>query len=123
MAVFEASAGCPAPSALVGRIIRLRRWAVWLLNELGDSAAQSILIGEPLLADQVRVLRTDHPDTLATRNNLGRAYQAAGRTARRSLCTSRTCQRSVSVTQSHRRRCGCCTSLLYFAPRVAMARA
>ena len=51
------------------------------LNGLGDSAAQSILIGEPLLADRERMLGADHPDTLQTRNNLANAYQAAGRTA------------------------------------------
>ena len=28
-----------------------------------------------------RVLGADHPDTLATRNNLALAYQVAGRTA------------------------------------------
>ncbi len=81
LAVFEASAGCPAASSLVRRTIRLRWWAVCFLNELGDSAAQAILIGEPLLADQEQVLGTDHPETLATRTNLGRAYRAAGRTA------------------------------------------
>ena len=81
MALYESSAGCPADSALVRRMIRLRWWAVWFLNLLGDSAAQSILIAEPLLADQERVLGADHPDTLATRNNLANAYQDAGRTA------------------------------------------
>ena len=54
---------------------------VWSLNRLGDSAAQSILIAEPLLADQERVLGADHPDTLATRNELAEAYQGAGRMA------------------------------------------
>ena len=29
-------------------------WAVWFLNQLGDSAAQAIPIAEPLLADQER---------------------------------------------------------------------
>ena len=93
------------------------------LNELGDSAAQAIVVGEPLLAGRragagpgpprhpglagqprqrlraagraaeaiplheqtlaafERVLGPDHPDTLASRNNLALAYQAAGRTA------------------------------------------
>ena len=81
MALYESSAGCPADSVLARRIIRLRWWAVWFLNALGDSAAQSILIAEPLLADQERVLGADHADTLATRNNLALAYQAAGRMA------------------------------------------
>ena len=81
MALYESSAGCPAESALVRHMIRLRRWAVWFLNNLGDSAAQSILIAEPLLADRERVLGADHPDTLVTRNNLAYAYREAGRTA------------------------------------------
>ena len=80
MALSEWSAGRPADSALVRRMLRLRRWAVWSLNCLGDSAAQSIRIAEPLLADQKRVLGADHPDTLATRNELGDAYRVAGRT-------------------------------------------
>jgi hypothetical protein len=45
-------------------MLNLRGWAIWLLNELGDSAEQSISIGEPLLADQERVLGADHPNTL-----------------------------------------------------------
>ena len=36
---------------------------------------------EQNLADMERVLGADHPDTLATRNNLAAAYRAAGRTA------------------------------------------
>jgi enhancing lycopene biosynthesis protein 2 len=81
MALSESSAGCPTDSALVRRMVDLRFKAVWFLNELGDSAARSILIAEPLLADQERVLGADHPDTLTTRNNLANAYQEAGRTA------------------------------------------
>ena len=37
------------------------------------------MIGERLVADQERVLGPDHPDTLASRNNLALAYRAAGR--------------------------------------------
>ena len=33
-----------------------------------------------MLADSERVLGSDHPDTLTTRNNLAIAYQGAGRT-------------------------------------------
>jgi tetratricopeptide (TPR) repeat protein len=51
------------------------------LNELGDSAAQTIQIAEPLLADCERILGPDHPDTLTSRNNLAAAYRAAGRAA------------------------------------------
>jgi len=80
MALYESSVGCPADSTLVRGIIRLRLWAVWALNRLGDSAVQSILIGERLLADQERVLGTDHPDTLSTRHELAGAYHWTGRT-------------------------------------------
>ena len=68
-------------SDLTQAVLRLRGWALWFLNDLGDSAAQAIAVGEPLLADRERVLGPDHPDTLASRNNLAAAYQAAGRAA------------------------------------------
>ena len=79
MALHESSARCPADSGLVGRILRLKGWAVWSLNRLGDSVTQSIQIAEPLLAEQEHVLGADHPDTLATRHHLANAYRAAGR--------------------------------------------
>jgi hypothetical protein len=59
----------------------LRGWALWFLLDLGDSAAQAIQVGEPLLADYERVLGPDHPSTLTSRNNLAAAYRAAGRAA------------------------------------------
>lgn len=40
---------------------------------------QAIPLFEATLADAERVLGPDHPQTLTTRNNLARAYQAAGR--------------------------------------------
>jgi Tetratricopeptide repeat len=61
--------------------LRLRGWALWFLVDLGDSAAQAIAVGEPLLPDSERVLGPDHPDTLNSRNNLAHAYGAAGRAA------------------------------------------
>jgi tetratricopeptide (TPR) repeat protein len=81
MALYESSAVCPADGDLVHRMLGLRVWAVWFLNELGDSAVQSILVGEPLLADHERVLGADHLRTMDTRNNLAAAYREAGRTA------------------------------------------
>jgi tetratricopeptide (TPR) repeat protein len=81
MALSESSAGRPADTARAMRILRLKGLAVWFLNRLGDTAAQSIRIAEPLLADQERVLGADHPETLGTRHDLAVAYQAAGRTA------------------------------------------
>jgi tetratricopeptide (TPR) repeat protein len=81
MALYESSAGCPADDDLARGMIRLRQCAVSFLLYLGDSTAQSILIAGPLLADQERVLGTDHPDTAGTRNDLATAYRDAGRTA------------------------------------------
>jgi len=80
MALDESAARCPPGSALDHRMFRLQGWAAGLLNLLGDSAAQSIVIGERLLAARERVLGPDHPDTLGSRNNLANAYWAAGRT-------------------------------------------
>ncbi len=60
---------CPCPGECLHRLERV----------------VAILIGEQLLADQERVLGPDHPNTLAVRNNLANAYQAAGRTTRRRI--------------------------------------
>jgi len=65
---------------LAGALLRLRGWALYHLNALGDQAQRAIVIGEPLIADQERVLGPDDPNTLAARNNLANAYQAVGRT-------------------------------------------
>jgi tetratricopeptide (TPR) repeat protein len=83
MAVQEHAASCSGEdgSQLTQAILRLRLWAVWFLNELGDSAAQAIHVAEPLLADMERILGPDHPDTIDTRGNLGEAYRAGGRAA------------------------------------------
>ena len=74
-------AGRPAGESWTRSLLGLRLWALYHLNELGDSAAQAIAVGEPLIADVERVLGPDHPDTLASRNNLANAYRAAGRAA------------------------------------------
>ena len=47
----------------------------------GGRTAEAIALHEQVLAALERVLGPDHPDTLAPRNNLAIAYQAAGRTA------------------------------------------
>jgi tetratricopeptide (TPR) repeat protein len=80
MALYGVSVACP-DSDLTRRLIGLRSWVVVFLTYLGHSTAQLIGIAEPLLADYERVLGTDHPDTLTTRNNLALAYREAGRTA------------------------------------------
>ena len=50
-------------------------------NTLKGRMAEAIPLYKGTLADCERVRRTDHPDTLTTRNNLAMAYRAAGRTA------------------------------------------
>jgi tetratricopeptide (TPR) repeat protein len=66
-------------AALVEALLNRRGWALWCLNDLGDSAAQAIELGAPLMADYARVLGEGHPHTLMSRNNLAFAFRAAGR--------------------------------------------
>jgi tetratricopeptide (TPR) repeat protein len=75
VAAFSGEDGSELTLTLLG----LRGQAVWFLLDLGDSAAQAIQVGEPLLADYERVLGPDHPGTLTSRNNLAAAYRATGR--------------------------------------------
>jgi tetratricopeptide (TPR) repeat protein len=79
MALVESAARCPPGGDLDSLMLGLQAWAAALLNLLGDSAAQAIVIGERLVAARERVLGPDHPDTLASRNNLANAYRDAGR--------------------------------------------
>ena len=97
MAVHEHSSSSPgeAGSQLTQAVLGLRSQAVWFLNQLGDSAAQAIQVAEAVLADQEQILGSDHPDTMTSRNNLGTAYQAAGRTAE-----------AISLYRAHSRRPG-----------------
>ena len=60
-------------------LLALRGWALWCLNELGDSPAQAIEVGESLVADCTRIQGRTHQDTLMSRNHLASAYRAAGR--------------------------------------------
>jgi tetratricopeptide (TPR) repeat protein len=66
-------------AALVEALLNRRGWALWCLNDLGDSAAQAIELGAPLMADYARVLGEGHPHTLMSRNNLAFAFRASGR--------------------------------------------
>jgi len=66
-------------AALTETLLRLRGWAIWCLNDLGDSFPQAIEYGQGLVADSERVLGDTHPSTLASRNNLAAAFRAAGR--------------------------------------------
>ena len=80
MALYDTSARGPSDGDLDRRLIQLRWWAVVFLSRLRDSAAQAIVIGQQLVADQEQAVGTDHRDTLASRSNLATAYQEAGRT-------------------------------------------
>jgi tetratricopeptide (TPR) repeat protein len=66
-------------SALAETLLQLRGWALWCLDELGDSFVQAVEYGQNLVSDAEQVLGDTHPRTLAFRNNLARAYRAAGR--------------------------------------------
>jgi hypothetical protein len=61
-ALWQAAADLArGPGELEAVLLRLRGWALYYLNELGDSAAQAIAVGAPLLQDAERVLGPDHP--------------------------------------------------------------
>ena len=82
MALQENTASAPdAGDNLARSLLGLRLWALYHLNELGDSAPQAVAVGEPLMEDLERVLGPDHPDTLSARNSLAVAYRAAGQAA------------------------------------------
>lgn len=72
-----------APRSDDGQVARdllaLRGWALWCLNEFGDSPTQAIEVGESLLVDCTKIQGRTHPDTLMAGNNLASAYRAAGR--------------------------------------------
>ena len=44
-----------------------------------SSASQAIGVAQSLLADQERILGSDHPDTMKTCSSLAAAYRDAGR--------------------------------------------
>ena len=79
MALDESSTRRPPGSDLDTQMIGLRGWALWFLNQLADSTAQAIVLGERLVADRARAFGPDHPDTLTSRNDLANAYLDAGR--------------------------------------------
>jgi Tetratricopeptide repeat len=70
---------CETDDELAKMMLRLRSRALYYLTVLGDSAPQAIDTGETVAADAALMLGPGHPDTLASRNNLGIAYQAVGR--------------------------------------------
>ena len=68
----------PADLELAGQLLQARSWAVRQLSAAAD-LTRAIETGTRVLADSVRVLGEDHPDTLSSRNNLAAAYRSAGR--------------------------------------------
>ena len=58
----------------VGSLLRLRVRGLFLLNDLGDSIGQVLATAEELTSDCARGLGAGHPDTLASRDYLARAY-------------------------------------------------
>jgi Tetratricopeptide repeat len=76
-----ASPAGQADGELAGTMLRLRSWALYYQAVLGDGAPQAISAGEAVAADSARLLGPDHPDTLASVNNLAIACQEAGRKA------------------------------------------
>ncbi|WP_406284363.1 tetratricopeptide repeat protein [Embleya sp. NBC_00896] len=78
---FRVAASVPAPAGLcnvpqVGRFVG-RDDALRAFGSAGNQA-RAIPLYADTLADYVRVLGEDHPDTPATRNNLAGAYKSAG---------------------------------------------
>jgi tetratricopeptide (TPR) repeat protein len=67
-----------AGSGLAERILRLRLWGSWCLNELDDTPAQAAQYNESLALDSERLLGSDHRDTLTSRSNLGYAWGKMG---------------------------------------------
>ena len=59
-----AGSACEHDDELDRTLLSLQFWALYHLNELGDSTSQAIAVGKPLVADSQRVLGPDHPDTL-----------------------------------------------------------
>jgi tetratricopeptide (TPR) repeat protein len=83
VAALQGTAG-PAGEAddqLAGMMLRLRSWALYYQAVLGDGGPEAIGAGEAVAEDSARMLGPDHPDTLASVNNLAIACQEAGRKA------------------------------------------
>jgi tetratricopeptide (TPR) repeat protein len=64
---------------LARKMLGLRLQALYVLNQLGDSHQQAVLIGELLIKDFTRTLGPRHPGTVMAQSNLATAYGAAGR--------------------------------------------
>jgi hypothetical protein len=62
-----------ADGELAEALLDMRGWALGRMNELGDSPAQVVELGEALVADLEQLLDADHPTTLIARNSLASA--------------------------------------------------
>jgi len=72
-ALWQADVGAdPGGVGLARRALQARSWAVRQLRAAA-ALSRAIELGERTLADRERLLGPDHPDTLASRNNLERA--------------------------------------------------
>lgn len=70
----------PVPGgAKPGTLVELRSWALWCVNELGDNLVEAVDLGEKAVADSVRILGPEHPETLVSRSNLAYAYAEVAR--------------------------------------------
>ena len=66
---------------LAEELVSARGWALWFLNQLGDSPALAVRLGESQVADCARLLGESHLVTLSSRSNLASAYRSAGMVA------------------------------------------
>ncbi|MFD4444695.1 tetratricopeptide repeat protein, partial [Nocardia sp. NPDC058519] len=57
--------------------LNTRRWATRHLIQIADTT-RSVVLAQQSLNDHERILGPDHPDTLASRNDLARAFESAG---------------------------------------------
>jgi tetratricopeptide (TPR) repeat protein len=60
-------------------LLELRRWVLYLEQQLGDSFGRAIELAEAFVAEYQQVFGPDHADTLAVQNNLANAYWMVGR--------------------------------------------
>lgn len=93
LALAVGTAERPLTEALLSR----RGWALWCLNQLADSPAQAVALGEPLVADLALTLGDADPQTLTSRNDLAGAYGDAGRVDQAIPLLERTLEDRVRV--------------------------
>jgi hypothetical protein len=83
IAALSTSAGSVSaslPTETMQRVLALRQWATRQFSAVGD-AARAVELAESIRTECETLLGPDHPDTLATADNLVIAYVAARRSA------------------------------------------